>query len=264
LVENQIEKQVRSFFKDHAEVEKIIKYFFDIPGKRLRPALTLLSYHLFSKNEENADQAVLLGTIVEFVHASSLIHDDIIDESDNRRGQQTLNKKFTNQIAVLAGDLIYTQALSLLIHNFEKKDIILSMLKCIERMCKGEILNLVHQELSMDDYLQVIESKTASLMAVACKVGTIISGANEEQCQCLEDYGYNFGMAYQLVDDLLDKDMQEIKNTEKVKLAEKYISKAHDSLNDISDSPYKESLLSILSFLIQRANQQEELISLTI
>lgn len=254
LMETTLEKQINNISENKNATRTVMEYFFNIPGKRLRPALVILSAKSCSSQPHPQlstfnSQLILLATIVEFIHSASLIHDDIIDESEYRRDQITLNKKFSNQIAVLAGDLTYTYALSLLANNFDKK-IMKTFLKCIEKMCQGEIYNLSKTVSSYKEYLKIIKAKTAYFMSACCKTGALLIDSDEKKVSMLEQFGLNFGIGYQLIDDYVDNEMPDTFEINNIDEAKKYISKAKDCIEILGDSKYKKSLYNLSEFVI--------------
>lgn len=177
---------------------------FRAGGKRLRPAFLILVAEYFKKYDKNILQA---SAMMELIHMSSLIHDDINDNSFLRRGEETLNAKFNNEIAINIGDYILIKALRD-IYNIDHYERILSIVvdTAIE-MAKGEIAQLESRydyQQNMDTYLYRVERKTAILIAASCQIGAILAGASKEEEQLFYNYGYNVGMAFQMKDDLMD------------------------------------------------------------
>lgn len=172
-------------------------------GKRVRPALVLLSSRLFGPQPE---AAVSIAAAVEMVHGASLLHDDVIDETTVRRGQGTVNAAHGNRYTVLLGDFLLTQALEAVCEVGQVR-LVQVVSEAVAEMTLGQILELKHQgdlETGTEEYLRIIEGKTASLMAAGCMLGGLLAGAPEEQVQALGRYGRHVGMAFQVVDDVLD------------------------------------------------------------
>lgn len=172
-------------------------------GKRLRPALVLLTSRLYG---EQPASAISIAAAVEMVHGASLIHDDVIDMTDVRRGQPTLNALTGNRIAVLLGDLLLCQAL-LAVAELDRVRLVQVVSQAVADMTAGQLLELRYQgnvDTSIDQYLSMIDGKTAALMAAGCRLGALLSNANEEQVQACATFGRNLGMAFQITDDVLD------------------------------------------------------------
>lgn len=172
-------------------------------GKRLRPALLLLSagyagYH--------GPGAVRLSAVVELIHSATLVHDDVIDGADTRRGRPSANSRWGNHRSVLAGDWLYMQAFQLALgeRNFKILDILIEL---TQNMVEGELLQLAtlgHMDLSETDALELSSRKTACLFSGCARLGAVLGGLDDEGEQALADYGRFAGLAFQLVDDLLD------------------------------------------------------------
>ncbi len=172
-------------------------------GKRLRPALVLLSSRLFGPQPESA---ISIAAAVEMVHGASLIHDDVIDDTDLRRGQPTMKAISGNRIAVLLGDLLLCQAL-LAVAELDRVVLVQVVSQAVADMTAGQILELRQQgnvETQVDDYLRMIEGKTAALMEAGCRLGALLTGATPAQVEACGQFGLNLGMAFQISDDVLD------------------------------------------------------------
>lgn len=172
-------------------------------GKRLRPALVLLTSRLYG---EQPPSAIGIAAAVEMVHGASLIHDDVIDMTDTRRGQPTLNALTGNRIAVLLGDLLLCQAL-LAVAELDRVRLVQVVSQAVADMTAGQLLELRYQgnvDTSVDQYLSMIDGKTAALMAAGCRLGALLSNASEEQVEACAAFGQNLGMAFQITDDVLD------------------------------------------------------------
>jgi octaprenyl-diphosphate synthase len=172
-------------------------------GKRLRPILLLLSNKLFG---ETGETAIALAAVVEMIHAATLVHDDVIDEARTRRGQPSANVLWGNQTCVLAGDWLYMQAFQIALRerNFAILDILISL---TQMMVEGELrqLELIGKiDVSESDYMELVDRKTASLFAACARLGAVSAGAGEAEETRLTEYAWNLGMAFQLVDDVLD------------------------------------------------------------
>ncbi len=184
-------------------VAQIAQYLQANGGKRLRPILLLVSTRLFS---EPSHEAIRLAAVVELIHTATLVHDDIIDEAKTRRGKPSANIIWGNQTSVLAGDWLYMQAfqIALRLRNFEVLDLLITL---TQQMVDGELLQLERigkLEVSEADCLELMDRKTASLFAACTRLGAIAGGAGEEEQALLGEFGWNLGMAFQVIDDLLD------------------------------------------------------------
>ncbi len=171
-------------------------------GKRLRPALLLLSAKLFGCKERSP---VRLGVVVEIIHTATLVHDDIIDEADKRRGRAAANTKWGNSKCVLAGDWLYMQSfkIAVLERNFRVLDVLTDL---TQQMVEGELLQIekLGKTISEQEHLDLIYRKTACLFSVCMRLGGIVGEATPEQEEAVGSYGRNLGMAFQIVDDVLD------------------------------------------------------------
>jgi octaprenyl-diphosphate synthase len=184
-------------------IEVITDYTFKAGGKRLRPILTLLSSKLFGYN---GNSHINLAAAIELIHTATILHDDVVDHSLTRRGRDTVNQKWDNKISILVGDFLFSQAFCLMAE--EKNTQILSLLaKTSAIIAEGEVLQIksyANFTLSLDEYLRVIEYKTSELFAAACEVGALIAGKGLFEQQLLRKFGLNLGLAFQMIDDLLD------------------------------------------------------------
>src|SRR5438128_6448966 len=171
-------------------------------GKRIRPALLLLSSKLFNYQGRGA---VKLGAVVEIIHTATLVHDDIIDEARIRRGRPAANTQWGNSKCVLAGDWLYMQAFKIAVQerNFRILDTLIDL---TQQMVEGELLQMekLGKLISLDEHFDLIYRKTACLFSVCMRMGGILGGATREQEESLAQYGHDLGMAFQLVDDVLD------------------------------------------------------------
>ena len=171
-------------------------------GKRLRPALLLLSAKLFGCQGRSP---VRLGVVVEIIHTATLVHDDIIDEADKRRGRAAANTKWGNSKCVLAGDWLYMQSFKIAVQerNFRVLDVLTDL---TQQMVEGELLQIekLGKTISEQEHLDLIYRKTACLFSVCMRLGGIVGEATPEQEEAVGSYGRNLGMAFQIVDDVLD------------------------------------------------------------
>jgi octaprenyl-diphosphate synthase len=179
-------------------------YLHDGGGKRVRPALLMLASRM--TNGEATTAAVRMGTVMEMLHTATLVHDDIIDEARVRRGRPSANARWGNNKTVLIGDWLYMTAfdLSLRERNF---DILDSLTRMTRLMVEGEIIQLSligNSHITEAQHLNIVERKTAYMFSVCSEIGGILAGANREQRRALAHYGKSVGIAFQLVDDVLD------------------------------------------------------------
>lgn len=182
------------------------EYLFGAGGKRLRPAIVLLVARATMPNQEITAKHRRLAEITEMIHTASLVHDDVVDESELRRGVPTVHSSFGNRVAVLAGDFLFAQS-SWYLANLDNLTVVKLLSEVIMDLAEGEIqqgLNRFDTSLSIDAYLEKSYYKTASLIANSCKAGAILSGASPELANHLYSYGRHFGLAFQIVDDILD------------------------------------------------------------
>ncbi|OGL48907.1 MAG: hypothetical protein A3C43_07635 [Candidatus Schekmanbacteria bacterium RIFCSPHIGHO2_02_FULL_38_11] len=172
-------------------------------GKRLRPALVLLSAKLCGYTGE---RSIDIACVVEFIHTATLLHDDVVDEADIRRGSPSANSKWGSEASILVGDYLFSKAFSLLVRS---SDLIImeSLSGASIKMAEGEVLQLSKRHdinISKECYIDIITRKTAELISSCCEVGAIIAKAKTEEEEALASYGRNIGIAFQLVDDTLD------------------------------------------------------------
>ncbi len=184
-------------------VQQVAEYIVNAGGKRLRPALVLLAAGALGyRGTHHRD----LAAIIELIHTSTLLHDDVVDESDLRRGRQTANALFGNAASVLVGDFLYSRTFQMMVEVGDMR--VMSVLSAATNViAEGEVLQLMNcHDADVDElrYLQVIRYKTAKLFEAAAQLGAIIGGASPEIEQSMADYGMHLGTAFQLIDDVLD------------------------------------------------------------
>lgn len=208
-------KAVNAMILDHMQsnvplIPQLASYLIAAGGKRIRPLLLLASTALFDGDMTRAHR---LAATVEFIHTATLLHDDVVDDSNQRRGKESANIVFGNEASVLVGDFLFSRAFQLMV-----KDGSLDVLRILSTasavIAEGEVLQLSVQsnlDTTMDDYINVIEGKTASLFAAACEVGPVIADQTEETIKAMRDYGMYLGMAFQIVDDVLDYNAERAK-----------------------------------------------------
>jgi octaprenyl-diphosphate synthase len=172
-------------------------------GKRLRPMLTLSCARMCGYE---GDRHMGLAACVEFIHTATLLHDDVVDESDLRRGAATANAVWGNKSSVLVGDFLFARAFELMVAD-GSLDVLRILSRASSVIAEGEVHQLVtanDTETLEEDYLEVIRAKTAKLFAAACEIGAVVADRPDEEHRALEAYGHNIGMAFQLIDDVLD------------------------------------------------------------
>jgi octaprenyl-diphosphate synthase len=194
-VEDFFEEQVRSDIPLIAEVGRYIR---EGGGKRIRPALLLLSCRACGYRGE---RAILLAAVVEFLHCATLLHDDVVDQAEERRGRRSVNGRWGNDLAVLLGDFLYSKSMSMALSHGD-----LRVLRLL-RMVEGELLEIqrcADLEVTPEDRIDIIRRKTASLFSACLRIGAILGDAGESRERALASYGSNLGICFQMIDDLLD------------------------------------------------------------
>lgn len=198
---NEIENRITQSIKLSCALDDLLRDFLTQKAKRIRPVLSLL--YLRANNIKPTDAHYDFLTAIEIIHNASLVHDDVIDESNTRRESETLNSKFNNKIAILTGDYLLTNALNFL-NNLNSPEIISLCSNTLSEMCQGEVEQYFNRFkiTSIENYLKKTEQKTAKLFQTAVE-GAIILSKNLERKNAA-NLGYNFGMAFQIRDDLLN------------------------------------------------------------
>ena len=204
LIEKELEKL--EYPNSPPKLYKPIEYVMGLGGKRMRPILLLMAHQLF---DENIEKAISPALGIEIFHNFTLLHDDIMDKAPIRRGQQTVHEKWDNNVAILSGDTMLMQAYKLLsdVHNSVLKEVLTVFNKTANQVCEGQQLDMdfeTEKEVSIHDYLKMIECKTAVLLAAALQIGAITANASQKEQNDLYEFGKNMGIAFQLKDDLLD------------------------------------------------------------
>ena len=201
-VEAEFERQAQSNIQVIAYLGEYLRVS---GGKRVRPALTILSNYAVG-GDAARHGSIRMATVMEFLHTATLVHDDIIDNAETRRNRPSINSRFGNQTAVLMGDWLYMSAFETSLA--ERSLPILDILTAATRkMTEGELLQLTtlgKTEVTEEEYLDILQRKTAYLFSACCEIGAIMGEADAVQQAALRDYGMNLGTAFQLVDDLLD------------------------------------------------------------
>lgn len=184
-------------------VQQLAGYLIASGGKRIRPLLTLASTAIY---DGQMSRAHLLAACVEFIHTATLLHDDVVDESDERRGKAAANTVFGNQASVLVGDFLFSRSFQMMTDD-GNIDILRILSDASAIIAQGEVMQLTtanNIETSMDEYMEVIKAKTAALFAAACEIGPIIAGKELDDAKNMAEFGMNLGIAFQIVDDVLD------------------------------------------------------------
>ena len=191
-------------YSEHAPlIRDLTSHLISAGGKRLRPLLTLASAALF---DYKGGYHIHLAAVVEFIHSATLLHDDVIDESLQRRGKPTANMLWDNKSSVLVGDFLFSRAFQLMVETGSIA-VLDSLSNASAEISESEVLQMSlsqNLETTHKQYMQVIKGKTATLFASACEVGGIISDADDNQVNALQLYGQALGISFQMVDDFLD------------------------------------------------------------
>jgi octaprenyl-diphosphate synthase len=197
----------RRLDSDVALVRSIAEYIVASGGKRLRPALLLLSCGAAGlRVEEGEEDHLQLAAVVEFIHTATLLHDDVVDESELRRGRRTANAAFGNAAAVLVGDFLYSRAFQMMV-ELDSMRVMQVLAEATNTIAGGEVLQLMGShdpEVDESRYLEVIRRKTAKLFEAAARLGGVLAGSGRAVEEGLADYGMHVGTAFQLIDDVLD------------------------------------------------------------
>jgi len=199
-VERLLRLELRS---DHVFVDRLARYGFHLGGKRLRPALVLLSGKMLGRA---GDDHVVLAAAMEMIHTATLIHDDVLDEATLRRHLETVNSRWDNEASVLLGDYLFARSISL-ISRLDDPFAYRAISEAARMMCEGELRQVGNRgdySLSEDEYLDIIAEKTAALISCCCRLGAYYAGGDAEACETLARCGHYLGVAFQIADDLLD------------------------------------------------------------
>ncbi len=201
LVNAQILARMQS---DVPLIPQLAGYLINSGGKRIRPILTIASAKLCGYNQ--GQRHIALAACVEFIHTATLLHDDVVDESDQRRGKETANNIWGNQASVLVGDFLFSRSFELMTED-GSLDVLRVLSKASAIIAEGEVAQLQaasNLETTIDDYMTIIHGKTAALFAAATEVGAIVAEQSLENKEALRLYGLNLGIAFQIADDILD------------------------------------------------------------
>jgi octaprenyl-diphosphate synthase len=199
-VEDQIHKNLDSSV---ALVNTVAAHILSSGGKRIRPLLLTLCARVCGYTGKDA---FILASLVEFIHTATLLHDDVVDDADLRRGRQTARRVWGNQISILVGDYLYSKAICHIV-GFRNQGINEILSEACRKMAEGEVLQLYYNGnplITEAEYLRIVENKTAGLIAASCRIGAIIGNASDDQQDALFRFGQRIGIAFQVADDTLD------------------------------------------------------------
>lgn len=200
LVEKQFKHDLDS---EVLLIRKVGEYVLASGGKRMRPMLVLLAARLTGYQ---GDKHIGVASVVEFIHTATLLHDDVVDSADLRRGEASANSVWGNEASVLVGDFLFSKSFSLMVRT-GSLSILQALSDATTMMAEGEVLQLISTcdlDLTEERYMQVVRDKTAVLIAAACRCGGVLSEVDEVQEQALSDFGMHLGIAFQFMDDALD------------------------------------------------------------
>ena len=207
LIEDELKETEAAFSRylgsDIALIPKIGEHIILSGGKRLRPALLILTCSMFGGKRETG---TLLAAVIEFIHTATLLHDDVVDEADMRRGLAAANTIWGNEASVLVGDFLFAMAFDLAVDQGSLATL-KSLSTATRRLAEGEILELMKTAdvtTTEDDYIKIIDGKTAILMATACETGAIIAEVEPDLQEKMKEFGFCLGIAFQMIDDILD------------------------------------------------------------
>jgi len=199
-----VEDRLRDLFRSPVFAIPLIgKYLIDGGGKRLRPLILILSSELAGFK---GDERLTLAGIIESIHTASLLHDDVVDGADIRRGKAPAHSIWGNQVVILVGDYLYSNALRHAVMQKSQR-IMETLSEATTRMTEGEILQLTKTgdpDITEEEYLEIISAKTAALISAACRIGAILGSLPEDKENALARFGMNMGIAFQMADDILD------------------------------------------------------------
>lgn len=184
-------------------VPKVARHLVSSGGKRIRPLLTLACARMFGNNDE---RPCLLAAAVEFIHTATLLHDDVVDESYERRSNPSANAIFGNQASVLVGDFLFSRSFQLMVED-GSLDVLRILSNASAIISEGEVMQLMTEGnlgTSFDEYGKVISAKTAALFSASCEIGPIIAGKHEDKALAMKEFGTGLGIAFQIADDILD------------------------------------------------------------
>lgn len=201
----QLNETIEQYTSSNQElIKQLAGYVFSSGGKRIRPILTLLCAKLFEYDRDHSH--IYLATAVEFIHTATLLHDDVVDESTLRRGNDTANTIWGSKASILVGDYLFSQAFKLM-SRCQNHDTLAILSSAAVKIAEGEVNQLVNSsslDLSFKQYLEIITGKTARLFAAACSVSASIADQDQKIVDALYNFGLNLGILFQIIDDQLD------------------------------------------------------------
>lgn len=207
IVQSDIDKidgfLINNLKSENSLTKDILNHVIGSGGKRIRPLLSVLSGKVF---DHESEEVFYLAAAVELIHSATLLHDDVIDKSDKRRGLATVNNKWDNKSAILAGDFIFAKSFELMVKT-NNLEVLANLAKASSVISEGEIaqLELINSnDVNLDKYLDVIAAKTARLFAESCRNSALVAGVDSLYEKLLYDFGFNLGMIFQVIDDVLD------------------------------------------------------------
>lgn len=191
---------------DSPLIYQISQHIMDKRGKRLRPILVFLSAGACGANSDKKKYDLKAACAIELLHTATLLHDDVVDQSQTRRGQKTINQRWNNLVAVLMGDYLFAKAFKLMV-EIDSLPLMNAISKATERVSTGELLQIqecFNYQIDEPSYLKIISEKTASLFSVSCEAGAIVANTKKNVQKNLRNFGENLGISFQIADDLLD------------------------------------------------------------
>jgi octaprenyl-diphosphate synthase len=207
LLGDDLKKLELQFKKDlHSDVpliQKVGEYVISSGGKRIRPMLLILSAYLC---DYNGPRHIPIATVIEFIHTATLLHDDVVDNANLRRGLASANTLWGNQASVLVGDFLYCKSFALMVADGDL-DILKLLANATTVLSEGEVLQLIYTKnpsITQEQYIDVVKCKTAILLSAACEAGAILGAASPERREAMRNFGMELGIAFQMVDDSLD------------------------------------------------------------
>ena len=199
-----VEEAYTSHIQSNVElIPQMGRYIQTSGGKRVRPALLLMAARL---SGYSGDPAVTYASVVEFIHTATLVHDDIIDDADLRRGKLAVHSRWGNEVTVLLGDYLYIKSMGMAL-SYDSLEIVRLLCDVTLRMIEGELYQLTktgNADITEEEHFEIIRRKTAHLFGGCAEIGGMLGNVSAEQRQALREYGFNLGIAFQLIDDLLD------------------------------------------------------------
>lgn len=237
---DQVNARILEHLQSDVEIiPKIAEYLIEAGGKRIRPLLTLACARIYGYQ---GDRPYNLAASVEFIHTATLLHDDVVDESDQRRGKKAANLVFGNQTTVLVGDFLFSRAFQLMVAD-QSLPILKILSDASAIITQGEVKQLAiaqNLDTNFEDYLDVVKSKTAALFSASCEIGPVIAEQPAEQVSAMHEFGLNLGIAFQIIDDVLD-----------------YSAKQSKLGKSIGDDFYEGKMTAPVILLLEKASAEE-------